>query len=213
MIIRKANHAGKPVITATQMLDSMRSSTVPTRAEVNDVANAILDGTDAVMLSDETAVGEHPTRAVRTMARIAHTAECDELFLERQAAWDFRPESVAGAVARSITKTARNVGAKAIVAFSESGHTGRMVARYRPQLPILVLTPHQKTYNRSLITYGCEPVLVKKVRLLKDARTIAAQALRARGVVTQGDLFVLGAGIPFGAPGATNLMLVETVEE
>lgn len=211
-IIQKANHAGKPVITATQMLDSMRTAPVPTRAEVNDVANAILDGTDAVMLSDESAVGVNPARAIRTMARVARETEGDSLFLERQTAWDFRPETVCDTVSRSIAKAVRTVGAKAVVALSESGYTGRKVARYRPQVPILVLTPHTKTYNRSLVTYACEPVLVPQVKNLGDARKIAHEALKSRGLIEKGDCYVLGAGIPFGAPGATNLMLVETVE-
>lgn len=211
-IIQKANHAGKPVITATQMLDSMRTAPVPTRAEVNDVANAILDGTDAVMLSDESAVGVNPARAVRTMARVARETEGDSLFTERQAAWDFRPETVCDTVSRSIAKAVRTTAAKAIVALSESGYTGRKVARYRPPVPILVLTPHQKTYNRSLVTYACEPVLVPKVKHLTDARKLAREALKSRGLIEKGDCYVLGAGIPFGAPGATNLMLVETAE-
>ena len=211
-IIQKANHAGKPVITATQMLDSMRVAPVPTRAEVNDVANAILDGTDAVMLSDESAVGVNPARAVRTMARVARETEGDTLFIERQAAWDFRPETVCDTVSRSIAKAVRTTSAKAIVALSESGYTGRKVARYRPPVPILVLTPHQKTYNRSLVTYACEPVLVPKVKHLSDARKLAREVLKSRGLIEKGDCYVLGAGIPFGAPGATNLMLVETAE-
>ncbi len=210
-IISAANRAGKPVITATQMLDSMRTSPVPTRAEVNDVANAILDGTDAVMLSDESAIGHDPARAVRTMSRIANATENDAHFMERRAAWDFTPQSVCDAVSRSIAKSAASTGAKAIVAFSESGYTGRMVARYRPQLPILVLTPNKETFARSLITYACEPVLVHRVLHLTDARRIARNVLLDKGFASEGDVFVLGAGIPFGKPGATNMMLVERV--
>lgn len=210
-IIRKANHAGKPVITATQMLDSMRVAPVPTRAEVNDVANAILDGTDAVMLSDESAMGEHPARAVRTMSRIAHETENDPLFAERANSWDFPPRTTCDAVSRAIVQAIPVVGARAVVAFSESGHTGRMVARYRPLVPILVLTPHQKTYNRSLVTYACEPVLVRPAKQLSDAQTMARKALLSRSLANEGDVYILGAGIPFGAPGATNLMLVEKV--
>ncbi len=210
-IIQKANHAGKPVITATQMLDSMRNAPVPTRAEVNDVANAILDGTDAVMLSDESAMGEYPARAVRTMAKIAHETENDPIFMERQKVWDFPPQTVCDVVSRSIVHAVRIVHARAIVAFSESGYTGRMVARYRPQVPILVLTPHQKTYLRSLITFGCEPVLVTPAKQLADAQKLARRALVSRGLAEEGDVYILGAGIPFGAPGATNAMLVDKV--
>lgn len=210
-IIQKANRAGKPVIIATQMLDSMRTSVVPTRAEVNDIANAVFDGTDAVMLSDESAVGNHPARAVRTLVRVAREVEHDSLYFEKVKQWDFKPVTICDAVSRSIVKVAHSINAKVIVAFSESGYTGRMVARYRPNIPILVLTPYQKTYNKSLITYGCEPVLVSSVKHLSDAQKIARLALKSRGMAETGDIFVLGAGIPFGAPGATNMMLVETV--
>jgi pyruvate kinase len=210
-IIQLANHAGKPVITATQMLDSMRNAPVPTRAEVNDVANAILDGTDAVMLSDESAVGEYPARAVRTMARVAREVEGDPIFTERQKAWDFAPRNTCDVVSRSIAQAVRTVKAKAIVAFSESGHTGRMVARYRPAVPILVLTPNQSTYNKSLVTYACEPVLVPPAKHLVDAQKLARKALVSRGLAEECDTYVLGAGIPFGAPGATNAMLVDKV--
>jgi pyruvate kinase len=210
-IIRTANRAGKPVITATQMLDSMRVSTTPTRAEVNDIANAILDGTDAVMLSDETAVGLHPERAIKVMSKVAREVETDAFFIERQDQWDFTPVNTCDAVSRSIAKTVASTHAKAIVALSESGYTGRMVARYRPRVPILVLTPSKETYNRSLVTYGCQPVLIHKIKDLKDAQKTARKVLVERKLAEKGDVFVLGAGIPFGAPGATNMLLVERV--
>jgi pyruvate kinase len=211
-IIRAANHAGKPVITATQMMDSMRTSPVPTRAEVNDVANAIFDGTDAVMLSDESAVGEYPAKAVAMMAKIARNIEQSELFLERADAWDFPPRSQCEAVSRAISKTVVAMQAKAIVALSESGYTGRTVARHRPHVPILVLTENEQTYNQSLITFGCLPILLTKtINTLTDAQRVARETLKKRGLASDGDVFVLGAGIPFGKPGATNTMLVERV--
>jgi pyruvate kinase len=208
-IIRAANRAGKPVITATQMLDSMRVSTVPTRAEVNDIANAILDGTDAVMLSDETAVGAHPSRAVSVMSRVARQVESSEHFAALMPMWDFKPVTRCDAVSRSITKTAITMQAKTIVAFSESGYTGRMVARYRPLIPILVLTPSKEAFNQSLLTYGCEPVLVRRVMHLSEAQAVARKILKEKGLCEKGDVFVLGAGMPFGKPGSTNMMLVE----
>lgn len=210
-IIRAANRAGKPVITATQMLDSMRTETTPTRAEVNDIANAILDGTDAVMLSDETAVGIHPELPVEVMARVAEEVENDPFFIERQRHWDFDPTSTYEAVGQSIVRSAVSTAAKAIVAFTDSGYTGRMVARYRPHVPVLVLTPHKDTFNQSLIVYGCEPVLISKVKQLVDAQKIARKVLTERGIAEKGDVFVLGAGVPFGAAGATNMMLIERV--
>ena len=202
-IIRMANRAGKPVITATQMLDSMRVAVTPTRAEVTDIANAILDGTDAIMLSDETAVGIHPDRTIHIMSKVAHEVENDPFFIERQAEWDFAPTNVCDAVSQSIARSVASIRGKAIVAFSESGYTGRMVARYRPRVPILVVTPHKETFNQSLVTYGCEPVLIKSVRNLADAQKAARKILLERGIAKSGDAFVLGAGIPFGAPGAS----------
>ncbi|MCB9811052.1 MAG: pyruvate kinase [Candidatus Nomurabacteria bacterium] len=208
-IIHTANQAGKPVITATQMLDSMRVSTTPTRAEVADIANAILDGTDAVMLSDETAVGEHPAHTIEIMSRIAHETEADQFFIQHQSDWDFSAKTVYDAVSQSIAKTAASVKAKAIVAFSESGYTGRMVARYRPRVPILVCTPNQVTYNQALIIYGCEPVLIERVKSLVAARQSAKRVLRNYHIAEADDLFIIGAGVPFGKPGATNMMMVE----
>lgn len=208
-IIYTANRAGKPVITATQMLDSMRVSVTPTRAEVNDIANAILDGTDAVMLSDETAVGAHPDRVIQIMAQVAKEVEQDPFFIDRQCQWDFEPSTTYDAVSQSIANSATAVGAKAIVAFTESGYTARMVARYRPRLQILIVTPHQATFNTSLIIYGCEPILMKGVKNIGEAQKVARKILTDRGIAKSGDTYVIGAGIPFGKPGSTNMMIVE----
>ncbi|MBP9836801.1 MAG: pyruvate kinase [Candidatus Pacebacteria bacterium] len=208
-IIHTANQAGKPVITATQMLDSMRISTTPTRAEVTDIANAILDGTDAVMLSDETAVGAHPDRVIEIIAKVAHEVETDPFFINRQSEWDFSPNNVYDAVARSIVKTVGAVDGKVVVAFTDSGYTARTIARCRPRVPILVLTPNRETFSQILIAYGCEPFLIKQVKTLAEAQKTAKKVVEATGLVRKGELYVLGAGIPFGAPGATNMMLVE----
>ncbi len=207
-IIRAANRAGKPVITATQMLDSMRTETTPTRAEVSDIANAILDGTDAIMLSDETAVGKHPEKPIEVMTRVAHEVESDSFFIDSQTCWDFEPTSTYEAVGQSIANSVATTGAQAIVTFSESGYTSRMVARYRPRAPIFVLTPQMTTFNQSLLVYGCEPILIKQVKNLADAQKTARSILTAHGFV-KGNVFVLGAGVPFGTAGATNMMLVE----
>ena len=210
-IIHTANKAGKPVITATQMLDSMRVSTTPTRAEVSDVANAILDGTDAVMLSDETAVGAHPDRVIHIISKVAREVENDPFFVRHQADWDFPPSTVYEAVGRSVVKTSGAVSAKAIVAFTESGHTCRMVARYRPQAPVFVLTPRKETFSHTLIVYGCEPILIKKVKNLAEAQKVAKKVVVNSGFVNKDDLYILTAGVPFGSSGATNMMLVEKV--
>ena len=210
-IIKASNHAGKPVITATQMLDSMRVSTTPTRAEAADIANAILDGTDALMLSDETAVGEHPDKAILTMASIAREVENDDYTIEHLSKWTFPSVTVCDTVSRSIASSARVTGAKVIVALSEGGHTGRMIARHRPKAPIIVLTPNQATFNKILLVFGCEPVLIKKVKGLNSARKIARKYITKNSLANSGDTFILGAGIPFGKEGSTNAMLIERI--
>ena len=208
-IIRTANKMGKPVITATQMLDSMRIASVPTRAEVADIANAILDGTDAIMLSDETTIGNHPDRVIEVMAQVALEVENDPLFVQHQTDWNFTADTVYTGVSRSVARNVLSSNAQAIVALSESGSTGRSVARYRPQVPIIVLTPNLNTFNHMLVVYGCEPVLIKSVKSLPEAQKAAEKALRDRGLAKSGDSYILTAGIPFGAAGATNMMLVE----
>lgn len=211
-IIKKCNILGKPVITATQMLDSMREQTTPTRAEVNDVANAILDGADAVMLSDETAVGKYPIEAVKVMSRIASTIE------ENHSAADVVPlvrsgvDTVADAVTEAITRESIAVGAVAIIALSESGHTGRLVARHRPTVPVYVLTPNEKTFHQSLLVYGCQPILVSRVQNIKEALELSQEILVGCGLCRKGDRFVLGAGMPFGTKGSTNVMVIGKVE-
>lgn len=210
-IIRTANYAGKPVITATQMLDSMRVSTTPTRAEVADIANAILDGTDALMLSDESAVGVHPDRAIEIMSQVAREIEHDPYFSDKQNEWSFLTLNPCDAVTRSIARSVKPLTAKAIVALSESGHTARMIARHRPYAPILVLTPHQSTFNKMLVVFGCEPNLTRKVKSLVDAQKIARKIIVRDGLGQTGDTFILGAGIPFGTSGATNTMVIDEI--
>lgn len=211
-IIRTANRLGKPVITATQMLDSMRTSVTPTRAEVADIANAILDGTDAIMLSDETAIGEYPIKAVEVMTKVAEEVETDEYLKMIHKKWDFSPETNCEAVGRSIVHSARHTNTVAIVAFSESGYTGRMVSRYKPHIPILVLTPNERTQLKMQVVYGCEPLMVKRIHSVREATQIAAQMVHAQKLGKKGDTFILGAGIPFGEAGATNMMMLETLK-
>jgi pyruvate kinase len=207
-IIKTANYAGKPVITATQMLDSMRIATTPTRAEVADIANAILDGTDALMLSDETAVGIHPDRAVAVMSEVAKEIENDPYFTD-MAHWDFPTMTVCDAVTHSIAKSVRPTKAKVIIALSESGLTARMIARHRPDARIFVITPHQSTYNKMLVVFGCEPIVTTGVKDLATARKAARKEITRSGALQKGDVFIIGAGIPFGSSGATNTMLIE----
>lgn len=209
-IIAKCNTAGKPVITATQMLDSMREQEVPTRAEVNDVANAILDGSDAVMLSDETTVGIFPVAAISTMDRIARTIEANVIAVP-DAYNDTEIVDVASSITEAIAREAARLEVAGIVALSETGQTSRLIAKHRPQQPIFVLTPHQKTFYQSLLVHGCYPVLVSPITTLKEAIEKSKKVLKDAGVATAGQHFMLGAGMPFRKSGSTNMMVVEEI--
>lgn len=211
MIIKKSNAAGKPVITATQMLESMIKNPLPTRAEVNDVANAIIDGTDAVMLSEETTLGAYPVRAVEVMSRIArHTEEkldYEEILKHNH----LLPKSISDSISFAIVNVAHNIGAKGIVALTESGFTARVISRYRPKQPILVLTPNAKTFNQLAINFDCYPRLVKKFNNISEVIKIAKEMSIKYKIVKKGDKIVIAAGIPFGKAGATNLLIVQVV--
>ncbi|MEW6080269.1 MAG: pyruvate kinase [Bacillota bacterium] len=212
-IIARCNARGKPVITATQMLESMVAKTRPTRAEASDVANAILDGTDAVMLSAETAVGEHPVEACAMMARIAARAESalrheDILHYLRR---ETRLASVTEAISYATCAMAADLGAKAIITATTSGHTARMVAKYRPVAPVVGATPDETVLRKLLLVWGVKPLQVGRVagtdQMIQDA---IGAALKAK-TINQGDLVVLSAGIPVGVPGTTNMIKVHTV--
>ena len=210
MLIGKANRAGKPVITATHMLRSMQDSPRPTRAEVTDVANAVLDGTDAIMLSEETAIGRFPLEAVTMMAAIAADAESSFTF----EAWPHRFEtgrSLPEAVARAVCTMAADIDAAAIVACTQSGGTARRVARYRPRAPILAPTPHAETYRRLALVWGVTPLLNHSQPTTDELIDGALGAALASTRVQRGDTVVLTAGVPVGRPGMTNLIKVETL--
>ncbi|MBX6350700.1 MAG: pyruvate kinase [Clostridia bacterium] len=211
-LVARAAALGKPVITATEMLESMVSRSRPTRAEAADVANAILDGTDAVMLSAETATGAHPARAVAVMARIAERTDAafpHEEWLGRHA-----PQaraSVADAVCHATVEAARDLGAAAVVTATESGYTARMVARLRPRARIVAVTPDPGTWRQLALVWGVEPVLMGRVAEGGDLVEAALAAARRAGAVRDGDLVVVTAGLPPGVRGTTNLMRVHTV--
>jgi pyruvate kinase len=209
-IIARANSAGVPVITATQMLESMVSSARPTRAEASDVANAIFDGTDAVMLSQETAVGAFPVETVATMCRIAHEAEGAPHLLPPPAPPGGGLD-VAATVCRAAVQAATDLNARAVVAFTESGATARYVSRFRPRMTIVGLTPHERTRRRMSLYWGVEtPAVVDQV---VELETLVAQGDRrmvAAGIVRTGDLVVIAAGTP-GGRGATNRVIVHEV--
>jgi pyruvate kinase len=210
MLIGKANRAGKPVITATQMLRSMQDSPRPTRAEVTDVANAVLDGTDAVMLSEETAIGRFPIEAVTMMAAIATDAESSfpfDAWIHRFDTGGPQPE----AVARAACIMAAEIDAGAIVSYTQSGGTARRVAQYRPRAPIIAPTPRAETYRRLALVWGVTPLLNQiqptTDRLIDEALGAALGA----ACVQRGDTVVITAGVPVGYPGRTNLLKVETL--
>lgn len=210
MIIRKCNAAGKAVITATQMLDSMETHSTPTRAEVNDVANAIFDGTDAVMLSGESAIGIHPQLAIQTMSHIALRVENSKIYHDDILHIGTFPEGVVDAVSSSVAHIVRTVKAKAIVALTESGFTPRIISRHKPIAPILVITSVATTYRQLELSYGCYPVMTtSKIRSVNDAVRQAQKILKTKGFAEEGDTFVLVAGVPFGKRGGTNTLSVQ----
>ncbi len=213
-IITKANNAGKPAITATQMLKSMVEASTPTRAEVSDVANAVLDGSDAVMLSEETAVGRYAVESVEMMARIATSAE--QMFphttwrAKFESGRQFTPEQ---AVALSACRMADRLHAKAIMTLTQSGSTTREVAKYRPGRPILALTPNPETYCRLALVWGVQPYLVEAQDDPDLMERQALQLARQSGHVAPDDTVVLTAGLPLHVAGTTNLIRIAVVPE
>ena len=211
-IIRKCNHAGKPVITATQMLESMINAPHPTRAEVTDIANSIFDGTDAIMLSGETAIGHYPVEAVQVMMKIALNTEAalpySKMLLDKGA--DLEPQTD-DAISYAACHTAHQLGAAAIVAFTTSGSTARRVAKYRPGIPILSATPSSRQRRRLLLSWGVYPYEVAEPSSIADLLAQGARLSLETGVAQKGDLIVITAGIPIGVAGTTNLLKVERV--
>jgi len=212
-IIRKCNLAGKPVITATQMLESMVKLPFPTRAEVTDIANSIFDGTDAIMLSGETAIGRYPLEAVGVMARTALETEAalpySRMLTEKGAALEPQTDD---AIAFSACHTAHQLGAAAIVAFTSSGSTARRVSKYRPRMPILAATPSSSQKRRLLISWGVYPYEVAEPASVHEVFSQGASLSLATGIARKGDLIVITAGLPLAVPGTTNLLKVERVE-
>ncbi|BCJ88023.1 pyruvate kinase [Effusibacillus dendaii] len=213
IMIDKCNQAGKPVITATQMLDSMERNPRPTRAEASDVANAIFDGTDAIMLSGETAAGKYPVQAVETMARIAERAEQamrDKIVPAKERNWSVEP-TVTDSISQAVATIAQNLQAKAIVTPTHSGHTARMVSKYRPDCLIIAVTPNQDVARRLCISNGVYPVVVKETKTTDEMLEMAVTGALQTEWVKRGDLVVITAGVPVGQPGTTNLVKVHTI--
>ena len=209
-LIRKANTLGIPIITATQMLDSMASSPRPTRAEVSDVANAILDGTDAVMLSNETAVGDYPVEAVKTMATIARRIERD---YPLKAIESHLPSTIPNAISAAVSNIARQLDAGAIIPLTKSGSTARNVSKFRPPTPILATTTERNVARRLQLVWGVTPLLVKNDDRTARTFSIAMQLAQEMGILKQGDLVIQTAGTLTGVSGSTDLIKVGLVRK
>ncbi len=212
LMIRKCYIAGKPSVTATQMLESMISNPRPTRAEASDVANAIYDSTSAVMLSGETAVGHYPIETVKVMKEIIEETERDFNY------YDFLKHvtqrvfaDVPSSVAQASIRTAYTANAKAIFAFTTSGSTARMLSRLRPEMPIIAMTSSAKVYHQLAMFWGVIPLLSQEAHTIEDAyKRISAFAME-KGYANYGDLVVITAGTPFGRPGTTNMIIVDHI--
>ena len=211
-LIKKCNEQGKPVITATQMLDSMQRNPRPTRAEASDVANAIFDGTDAIMLSGETAAGSYPVEAVQTMYKIAIHAEQalnhDEILSYHSKNSE---HNMTDAICQSVAHTAINLDVNAIITPTESGHTARMISKYRPKAPIVAVTSNEKVYLNLALVWGVTPRIGQKVETTDEMLELAVQESLNTDIVKHGDLVVITAGVPVGEAGTTNLMKVHVV--
>ena len=211
-MIEMCNRAGKPVITATQMLDSMQRMPRPTRAEASDVANAILDGADATMLSGETAAGKYPVESVLTMARIAERTEAAlehrEIFL-RQA--NYQQRSVTEAISQAVANSALELDAKAIVTPTETGFTARMVAKYRPKAPVIAVTKDESVMRRLNLVFGVFPMKGYDASTTDELFEMSVNAAKSSGFVKHGDIIVITAGVPVGRSGATNLIKIHQV--
>ncbi|TMF90274.1 MAG: pyruvate kinase [Chloroflexi bacterium] len=210
-IINRANRAGVPVITATEMLESMVTSNRPTRAEASDVANAIWDGTDAVMLSQETSTGAHPVEAVRAMSRICLAAENHPAYLRERPVW--KEDSLSSAIAHASAQVATEVNARYIIAFTESGATALRVSKSRPPVPVIAASPYGAVLRRTALYAGVIPLEVGMGKDTDDMIDKAVKAAMAQGIVRNGDRVLFIAGVPVGKPGQTNMLKVETIRE
>ncbi|MBU9721143.1 MULTISPECIES: pyruvate kinase [Bacillaceae] len=213
-LIKKCNKLGKPVITATQMLDSMQRNPRPTRAEASDVANAIFDGTDAIMLSGETAAGNYPVESVQTMSNIALKTETalkyDDILRKRSKESE---HTITDAISQSVSHTALNLSAAAIVTATESGYTAKMVSKYRPQSAIVAITSSERVCRSLALSWGVYPQLGEKANTTDEMLQQSIDGGLKSGLVKRGDLVVITAGVPINETGTTNIMKVHVVGE
>lgn len=212
-ILTRANAAGRITVTATEMLESMTMSPRPTRAEVTDVATAVMAGTDAVMLSGETAVGRYPEETVRTMARICQTVEEGTLSGRGEHPVEFVYDNnyVASAVAQAATQIAMNVGAKLIVAFTESGNTARLISKYRPEHRVVAFAHDEKTLRRMALLWGVSPEGFERRTSTDEEMALASEMLEAEGLAQPGERVIMVAGVPPNVSASTNLVKVHRI--
>ncbi len=214
-MIKRCNEIGKPVITATQMLDSMMRNPRPTRAETTDVANAIFDGTDAIMLSGETAAGKYPVESVQTMATIAMAAEgsLDYASILKNVQASKSDDTVTYAVSHATVNTAMDLDASAIITATASGFTARKISRFRPSAPVIAATSSDKVRRKMNLVWGVQTVKIDSATSTDEIFDLALEASREAKLIKKGDLVVMSAGVPVGVAGATNLMKVHLVGE
>jgi pyruvate kinase len=212
-VLRRTNAAGCVSVTATEMLESMTHNPRPTRAEVTDVANAVINGTDAVMLSGETAVGDFPSETVRAMARICTTIEEGTLHGQTPVPFMGGENDVASAVAQAATQIARNVGVRTIVAFTETGSTARLISKYRPPHRVVAFTPNPVTQHRMALYWGIQPHAFERKEYTDDEIAAAGEILAAEGVASPGESVVMVAGVPPNFQASTNLVKVHQIGE
>ncbi|MEG0480919.1 MAG: pyruvate kinase, partial [Clostridium sp.] len=212
MIIEKCNRAGKFVITATQMLDSMMRNPRPTRAEASDIANAIFDGTDVIMLSGETANGKYPLESLKTMSDIALMTETaidyDKIYLSKRQS---DRSNTTNAISCSCTSAANELGAAGIIAATQSGHTARMISKYRPKCQIIASTPHEKVARQLSLVFSVVPIIVKESDSAEELMNLSIEKSLYCSLLKKGDLIVFAAGVPVGFTGTTNMMRIHIV--
>ena len=207
-VIERANNAGKPVIIATQILDSMTQRTVPTRAEVSDIANAIFDGTDALMVTGETAVGKYPNRVIKVLSGVIKETEGSARAGMKINEFQDLNINTARAISHAACSVAKEQGIRTLVTMTHSGSTARMIARYRPSANIIAMTPFDKICRQLAIVWGITPVLVIKFSSTDEVPAIAKQMLVDRKLIYEGERFVITGGVPVGVPGTTNYLSV-----
>jgi pyruvate kinase len=203
-IISKCNSLGKPVITATQVLESMIQNPVPTRAEVSDIANAVYDGTDGIMLSEESTLGLYPEEAVEVMSRVSSANE-------NHVSEEYSQVRVQDAISRNVFDTSIDVKARCIIALTEYGTSARLAARFKPFVPVIALTPHLSTVKSLSLSSNIYPIQIKKIKTIEEAMKFIPDFLKSKGLAKKGDNVVVTAGVPFGVHGSTNMLFVITL--